>query len=55
MKGGSFPTANGAHAIAFRSMVAYITNQEAASVSVVDVMKYEKIKDIKVGENQMES
>lgn len=50
LKGGSFPTANGAHAIAFKSMVAYITNQEAASVSVVDVMKHEKIKDIKVGE-----
>ncbi len=50
MKGGSFSTANGAHAIAFKGMTAYVTNQEAASVSVVDVMKHEKIKDIKVGE-----
>ena len=50
VKGGSFPTADGAHAIAFNGMTAYISNQEAASVSVIDVMKHEKIKDIKVGE-----
>lgn len=50
VKTGSFATANGAHAIAFKGMTAYVTNQEAASVSVVDVMKHEKIKDIKVGE-----
>lgn len=50
LKGGSFPTDKGAHAIAFKDMTAYITNQETASVSVVDVMKHEKIKDIKVGE-----
>jgi YVTN family beta-propeller protein len=50
VKGGAFITADGAHAIAFKGMIAYITNQEAASVSVVDVMKHEKIKDIKVGE-----
>ena len=50
VKGGSFATASGVHAIAFKSITAYITNQEAASVSVVDVMKHEKIKDIKVGE-----
>ncbi len=50
IKGGSFSTANGAHAIAFKDMTAYVTNQEAASVSVVDMMKHEKIKDIKVGE-----
>jgi YVTN family beta-propeller protein len=50
VKGGSFATADGAHAIAFNDMKAYITNQEAASVSVIDVMKHEKIKDIKVGE-----
>jgi YVTN family beta-propeller protein len=50
VKGGALLTANGAHAIAFKSMTAYITNQEAASVSVIDVMKHEKIKDIKVGE-----
>ena len=50
VKSGSFSTANGAHAIAFKGMTAYVTNQESASVSVVDVMKHEKIKDIKVGE-----
>lgn len=50
IKGGSFTTAYGAHAIAFKDMTAYVTNQEAASVSVVDVMKHEKLKDIKVGE-----
>ncbi len=50
VKGGSFSTDSGAHAIAFKGMTAYVTNQEAASVSVVDVMKHEKIKDIKVGE-----
>jgi YVTN family beta-propeller protein len=50
VKGGSFSTANGSHAIAFKGMTAYVTNQESASVSVVDVMKHEKIKDIKVGE-----
>jgi YVTN family beta-propeller protein len=50
VKGGTFATDNGAHAIAFKGVTAYISNQEAASVSVVDVMKHEKIKDIKVGE-----
>jgi YVTN family beta-propeller protein len=50
VKGGSFQTADGSHAIAFNGMTAYISNQESASVSVVDVMKHEKIKDIKVGE-----
>ncbi len=50
VKGGSLATADGSHAIAFKGMTAYITNQEAASVSIVDVMKHEKIKDIKVGE-----
>jgi hypothetical protein len=50
MKGGSILTANGAHAIAFRDMIAYVTNQEAASVSMIDVMKHQRIKDIKVGE-----
>ena len=50
VKGGALLTADGAHAIAFKGMTAYITNQEAASVSVIDVMKHEKIKDIKVGE-----
>jgi YVTN family beta-propeller protein len=50
VKGGAFVTDNGAHAIAFKGSIAYITNQKAASISVVDVMKHEKIKDIKVGE-----
>lgn len=50
VKSGALPTADGAHAIVFKGMTAYITNQEAASVSVVDVKKHEKIKDIKVGE-----
>ena len=50
VKGGTFTTAAGAHAIGFKGLVAYITNQEAASVSVVDVLKHEKTKDIKVGE-----
>lgn len=50
VKGGTIATAAGTHAIAFKGLVAYITNQEAANVSVVDVLKHEKIKDIKVGE-----
>ena len=50
VKGGTITTAAGAHAIGFKGLVAYITNQEAASVSVVDVLKHEKTKDIKVGE-----
>ena len=50
VKGGTFATAAGAHAIGFKGLTAYVTNQEAASVSVVDVLKHEKIKDIKVGE-----
>jgi YVTN family beta-propeller protein len=42
-------TAAGAHAIAFKGTTAYVTNQEAASVSVIDVTTHTKIKDIKVG------
>jgi YVTN family beta-propeller protein len=42
-------TAAGAHAIAFKGTTAYVTNQEAASVSVIDVINHKKIKDIKVG------
>jgi YVTN family beta-propeller protein len=49
VKGVNIATGSGAHAIAFKGMTAYITNQEAASVSVVDMMKHEKIKDIQVG------
>jgi len=49
VKGGSFATAAGAHAIAFKGTTAYVTNQEAASVSVIDITKHLKIKDIAVG------
>lgn len=42
-------TAMGAHAIAFKGTIAYVTNQDAASVSVIDVINHKKIKDIKVG------
>ena len=48
-KTGSFATAAGAHAIAFNGTTAYVTNQEAASVSVIDVLKHQKIKDLTVG------
>ena len=48
-KTGSFAAAAGAHAIALNGTTAYVTNQEAASVSVVDVMKHTKIKDLTVG------
>lgn len=51
MHGGAFVTAAGAHAIAFTSdgNTAYITNQMASSVSVVDVVNHTKTKDILVG------
>lgn len=51
MHGGSFETGMGAHAIAFTadSKKAYITNQMAASVSVIDVATHTKIKDIATG------
>ena len=48
-KTGSFATAAGAHAIGLNGTTAYVTNQEAASVSVVDVVKHTKIKDLTVG------
>lgn len=49
--GGEFPTGAGAHAIAYSSdgMTAYITNQSASSVSVVDVMNHTESKEITVG------
>ncbi len=47
--GNAFITASGAHAIAFKGTIAYVTNQEAASVSVIDLVQHKKIKDIKVG------
>ncbi|CAN1532874.1 COG3391 Uncharacterized conserved protein [Spirosomataceae bacterium] len=46
---GFITTAAGTHAIAFKDMTAYITNQEAASLSVVDVMQHKLIKNITVG------
>ncbi len=50
MKGGSFSTAAGAHAIAFNNMTAYITNQESASLSIIDVKTHTKTKDLSVGQ-----
>jgi YVTN family beta-propeller protein len=46
---GAFTTAAGSHAIAFKDMTAYVTNQEAASVSIVDVMQHKVTKTIPVG------
>lgn len=46
---GAFATAAGSHAIAFKDMTAYVTNQEAASVSIVDVMQHKVTKTISVG------
>jgi len=49
--GGSFVTAAGAHAVAFTAEgnTAYVTNQMANSVSVINVSDHSKIKDIPVG------
>lgn len=49
--GGSFNTAAGAHAVAFTAdgSTAYVTNQMAASVSVINVNDHSKVKDITVG------
>lgn len=49
--GGEFATGAGAHAIAYTSdgMTAYVTNQLASSVSVVDVMNHSEGKEITVG------
>lgn len=49
MHGGSVDTGAGAHAIAFNGMTAYITNQTAGTVSVVDVMAHTVTKTITVG------
>ncbi len=48
---GIFNTATGAHAVAFTAdgNRAYVTNQMAASVSVINVNDHSKIKDIPVG------
>lgn len=49
--GGEFATGAGAHAIAFNQdeMTAYITNQGAGTVSVVDVMSHIETKKVVVG------
>ncbi|MFD2887821.1 beta-propeller fold lactonase family protein [Chitinophaga cymbidii] len=49
--GGKFQAGAGAHAVAFTSdgSTAYVTNQLAASVSVLKVADHVKIKDIPVG------
>jgi YVTN family beta-propeller protein len=51
MHQSAFITAAGVHAIAFTDdgSMAYITNQEANSVSVVEVATHTKLKDIPVG------
>lgn len=49
MHGGEVNTGTGAHAIAFNGMTAYITNQTAGTVSVVDVMTHAVSKTITVG------
>ena len=51
-KGGSIPTGKGAHAIAFThdGKKAYITNQLAGNVSVIDVTAKSKLMDIAVGD-----
>jgi len=46
---GAFNTDAGSHAIAFKDMMAYVTNQEAANVSVIDVMQHKVTKTISVG------
>ncbi len=50
--GGAFDTGAGAHAIAFSSdeMKAYVTNQEEASVSVVNAMDHTITKTLTVGQ-----
>lgn len=49
IRGGTLVSAPGAHAIAFNNMTAYVTNQEAASVTVVDITQHKLIKTISVG------
>lgn len=49
IRSGAFATASGSHAIAFQDMTAYVTNQEAGSVSIVDVMLHKTTKTIPVG------
>lgn len=51
IKAGNIPTGKGAHAIAFtkNGKTAYVTNQLADNVSVIDAAKKAKITDIEVG------
>lgn len=51
LHGGVFNTAAGAHATAFTidGNTAYVTNQLAQSVSIIDVTSHSKIKDVTVG------
>lgn len=51
MHGGIFNTGVGAYAVAFTNDgdVAYVTNQLAANVSVINITDHTKIKDVAVG------
>ena len=51
IRAGNIPTGKGAHAIVFTNdgKTAYVTNQLADNVSVIDAVKKTKITDIKVG------
>ncbi len=49
MKHGEFVTGADAHAIAFNGGYAYVTNQGANTVSVINVSTHTKVKDIPVG------
>lgn len=48
---GMFPTGPGAHAVGFANggSIAYVTNQMAASVSIISVSDHSKIRDVPVG------
>jgi YVTN family beta-propeller protein len=48
---GELVTGVGAHAIAFSTdgKLAFVTNQEARTVSVIDVIAFSKVRDLKVG------
>ncbi len=49
MKHGEFATGADAHAIAFYGSYAYVTNQGANTVSIINAATHSKIKDIAVG------
>jgi YVTN family beta-propeller protein len=52
MNHGNIPTGPGAHAVAFTRdyQKAYVTNQLAGTVSVLDVQAKKKLKDVLVGQ-----